>query len=188
MAHHVKINKAVAAADLLYLQFPELTEKIKVVEDYLKSLRYILDQTCLNIVISCVDNLKSRNLQITDILNSNDRTNTLYITPGNELSDGQVVSFLKFNGQLFGDNPLEQWESWAKPTDRIPRKGSCIDHSLSTPQLLATNMMAAQITLNTIVNFFHNGELNTCTIFDVFKNSAKVIDTVKLFSNLEENN
>ena len=186
MAHHTKINKAVAAADLLSLQFPELTEKIKVIEDYLKNLKYLITSNCLNIIISCVDNLKSRNLQILDILNSNPSINTLYITPGNELSDGQVISFLRFNGVLYGDNPLEQWENWNKPTDKIPRKGSCIDSSLSTPQLLATNMMAAQVTLNTLVNFFHNGELNTYTIFDVFKNSVKVIDTIQVFSNLEE--
>jgi len=121
MAHHTKINKAVAAADLLNLQFPELTENIKVVEDYLKNLRYHLTSNCLNLVISCVDNLKSRNLQIIDILNSNSTVNTLYITPGNELSDGQVISFLKFNDKVYGDNPLEQWENWNNPTDRIPR-------------------------------------------------------------------
>jgi len=47
-------------------------------------------------------------------------------------------------------------------------------------------MMAAQVTMNTIVNFFHNGELNTYTVFDVFKNSVKVIDTIQVFNRLEE--
>ena len=110
------------------------------------------------LVIAAVDNDATRKMCIDTLVMM--EGNFLFITPGNsDATDpetdirGNVLWFGHINGQHIGINPSLLFPNIERPNDGIPRKGSCAENAPSTPQLIASNALAAAYTLTIVQNF-----------------------------------
>lgn len=110
------------------------------------------------LVIAAVDNDATRKMCIDALIAAG--SNFLFITPGNsDAADpdtdirGNVLWFGRINGQDIGINPALLFPNIERPKDGIPRKGSCAENAPSTPQLIASNALAAAYTLTIVQNF-----------------------------------
>ena len=115
-------------------------------------------QEGLRLVIAAVDNDATRKMCIDMLLTSN--CDFLFVTPGNsDASDGDaaikgnVLWFGRVGGQKVGVNPALLFPNIERPADGIPRKGGCMEHAPSSPQLIAANALAAALTLSVVQNF-----------------------------------
>ncbi len=114
-----------------------------------------------------------------------DCPNFFWVSPGNaDDSDGtapirgQVVWYGRYNGKVFGSNPLEMFPQLENPTDRVPEAGSCANQAPSAPQLITSNAMAASLTLAVVQNFLDQ-TLSDTTYNTVF-NAREVIKAATL--------
>jgi len=114
--------------------------------------------TGLLLVIAAVDNDATRRMAL-DVLTESDR-DFLFITPGNsDASDpetdmrGNVLWYGRVCDVPVGLSPALLFPNIEHPKDAIPREGSCLDGARSTPQLIASNALAAAYTLAVIQNF-----------------------------------
>jgi len=112
----------------------------------------------VRLVIAAVDNDATRKMCIDTLIETGG--DFLFITPGNsDAADpntdirGNVLWFGRINGQDIGINPALLFPNIERPTDGIPRKGSCAENAPSTPQLIASNALAAAYTLTIVQNF-----------------------------------
>ena len=112
----------------------------------------------VHLVVASVDNDATRKMVI-DILEET-KGDFLFITPGNsDASDpdrdikGNVLWFGRVNDAAVGLSPALLFPNIETPTDAIPRKGGCMEHAPSTPQLITANAIAAAYTLSVVQNF-----------------------------------
>jgi hypothetical protein len=111
-----------------------------------------------HLVIAAVDNDATRKMCIDILLDT--PGDFLFVTPGNSDASeedkdikGNVLWFGRVGDQQVGLNPALLFPNIEHPSDGIPRKGSCLDDAVSTPQLIAANALAAAYTLTVVQNF-----------------------------------
>lgn len=102
------------------------------------------------LVITAVDNHATRNAIIQSVDEGYD--NFVLISPGNAYDQGQVVLYVKEDGEAKTVHPFQKYADIAEPEDAIPGDGGCSQVVASTPQLITANMGAAWGTLVTISN------------------------------------
>jgi len=112
----------------------------------------------LLLVIAAVDNDATRKM-CTQVLTASDG-DFLFVTPGNsDASDeqtdirGNVLWYGRIGSDLIGIDPKLLFPNIEHPNDAIPRKGSCVENAVSTPQLISANSLAAAYTLTVVQNF-----------------------------------
>lgn len=101
-------------------------------------------------VITAVDRDITRRLSL-EILREV-KEDFLWISPGNDYSQGCVQSVLRKGGIEDGGDPLSSFENLRNPKDNHPNE-DCLTLSESSPQLITANMGAAWITLSIIQNY-----------------------------------
>lgn len=109
------------------------------------------------LIIAAVDNDATRKVCIDTLLEM--PGDFLFVTPGNsDASDedaainGSVLWFGRIGDQQVGLNPALLFPNIERPQDAIPRRGGCIEHAPSAPQLISANALAAAYTLVVIQN------------------------------------
>lgn len=121
----------------------------------------------LVLVLGTVDNSATRK-SFFDLVESAN-FNILFMTPGNGLDRGQVLTWAKVNNLIIGDDPREAFPEIAKPKDYIPRLSGCVEEAPSTPQLIAANMMAAAATFVNLQKLLDTGKFWGEIYFDIYK-------------------
>ena len=112
----------------------------------------------LRLVIGAVDNDATRKMVINSLIDH--PGDFLFITPGNSDAEdpdaaikGNVLWYGRIDGQEVGVNPAILFPNIERPNDGIPRKGGCMEHAPSAPQLIAANALAAAFTMTVVQNF-----------------------------------
>ena len=122
-------------------------------EDELRDLLRPAHADALVILIGAVDN------------NRNDvfckAKNLIYIDSGNGLANGQVVCGVRKGGRTVQRPVAGFYPDILEPTDKFPSELSCAEASVSSPQAMTANLMAATLTLCMLYNIIAAGELNT---------------------------
>ena len=110
------------------------------------------------LVVAAVDNDATRKMCI-DVLDAADG-DYLFVTPGNSDADdpeaaikGNVLWCGRVDSTPIGIPPTILFPNIERPQDAIPRKGSCLDAAVSSPQLIPANSLAAAYTLAVVQNF-----------------------------------
>lgn len=110
------------------------------------------------LVVAAVDNDATRKMCIQVL----DETlgDYLFVTPGNSSAEdpdaaikGNVLWCGRIGNTPIGIPPTILFPNIDNPQDAIPRKGSCIDDAVSSPQLISANSLAAAYTLTVVQNF-----------------------------------
>lgn len=97
--------------------------------------------------IAAVDNDDTRR-QLIEAIDNQERW-VMFMSPGNEETTGQVISWLKERKTFKGKHPFELYPQ-LKETKPSLNPGSCNYMAQSFPQLAITNMTAANETLNQV--------------------------------------
>lgn len=171
----IGMNKAEATANRLSDVFPTLNFQVE--ENYLtnENVHTIIDEE--DIVFIGVDNYKTRKIV-------NDRAklldNVLLISGGNDIVDGDVMAYLRKEGIDLTD-PFDFFHpEIAEPADKLPTEMTCQEASVSHPQLIMTNMMVANLMLNTFWHFHENNEIPYHEIFfDISQGKMRAREVVK---------
>lgn len=152
-------SKAEQMNELLKQQsLPAICEDKYVTSSTFKAMRRGDDEDGAHLVVASVDNDATRKMVI-DILRQTPG-DFLFVSPGNsDASDpdrdikGNVLWFGRIGTQDIGLAPDLLFPNIEKPNDAIPRKGGCVEHAPSTPQLITANAIAAAYTLSVVQNF-----------------------------------
>ena len=128
-----------------YMTKERLTQLIRRNQNYSGAL----------LVVAAVDNDATRKMCIETLTESD--CDFIFVTPGNsDATDpeasikGNVLWYGRVDGQKVGVNPILLFPNIEKPDDFIPRRGGCIEHAPSTPQLISANALAAAYTLTVV--------------------------------------
>lgn len=105
--------------------------------------------TELVILIGAVDNNRSRQLCHEVFLKAED---LVYIDSGNGEYTGQVVCGIRRNGKTFYKPVGALYPDMAQADDLFPSEVSCADASVSAPQTIVANLMAATAVVTMIYN------------------------------------
>ena len=149
-------SKADVLNDLLRLQHLDSV----CVDRYIKpTLTRIRNQNPgMLLVVAAVDNDATRKMCINTLEEL--PGDYLFVTPGNSDADdpdaaikGNVLWCGRVGNQTIGIPPTVLFPNIERPQDAIPRKGSCLDKAVSSPQLIPANSLAAAYTLAVIQNF-----------------------------------
>lgn len=103
----------------------------------------------LVILIGAVDNNRSRQLCHEVFLKSRE---LIYIDSGNGEYTGQVVCGIRRNGKTIYQPVGALYPDMAQPDDLFPSEVSCADASVSAPQTIVANLMAATAVVTMIYN------------------------------------
>ena len=134
-----------------------------------------------DIIISCVDNVKTR-LSIADFRKNNGPSTPIWIDTGNEEFRGQVV-FSDYICEEVGPTP-DVFAIFPNMLDQMTKSDhpdalSCADHALSAPQNIGANMTSAQCAFNYFNIVYHN----ICTIKNMANTNRNLTDIAQdLFS------
>lgn len=141
---HQGVNKAVATVERI--GHPDLRAVASYVdeESFGKVLKAHLPNKKANIlVVTSVDNHATRKA-IIDCLDVNKYLNFFLISPGNQFSTGQAITYVKHKGKTIGNHPYEKYPDMKTPSDFIPGTvQGCAAMAASAPQLILANMAAA---------------------------------------------
>lgn len=112
------------------------------------------------ILVGAVDNNKSRRLCHQVFCEAD---NLIYIDSGNGLQTGQVVCGIREHGETILTPVAEVYPELLQEeeNDRFPSELSCADQSLSAPQSIAANLMAATIVTCYLYDLLITGKLKT---------------------------
>lgn len=110
----------------------------------------------LTILIGAVDNNKSRQL-CHKVFNKSD--NLIYIDSGNGEFTGQVVCGIRRKGKTYYKPIGEVYPDILEDTDKFPTELSCAEASVSAPQSIAANIMAATAVVSYIYNILALGNI-----------------------------
>lgn len=110
----------------------------------------------LTILIGAVDNNKSRQL-CHKVFNKSD--NLIYIDSGNGEFTGQVVCGIRRKGRTYYKPVGEVYPDILEDTDKFPTELSCAEASVSAPQSIAANIMAATAVISYIYNILVLGNI-----------------------------
>lgn len=110
----------------------------------------------LTILIGAVDNNKSRQL-CHRVFNKS--KNLIYIDSGNGEFTGQVVCGVRRKGKTYYKPIGEVYPDILEDTDKFPTELSCAEASVSAPQSIAANIMAATAVISYIYNILVLGNI-----------------------------
>lgn len=134
--------------------FPSYIESAKQLEELCKGDCYQQQP----ILIGAVDNNRTRELCDMVFRNSD---NLIYIDSGNAEFTGQVVCGIREKKQTVYPPVSSLYPDLIEPDDVFPSELSCADRSLSSPQTVAANLMAATTIILYLYNILVRGELRT---------------------------
>lgn len=109
------------------------------------------------ILIGAVDNNKSRKLCHTVF---NKAKELIYIDSGNGEYSGQIVCGIRRSGKTFYKPVSTVYPDILEDTDKFPTELSCAEASVSAPQSIATNLMAATAVVSMVYNILALGALD----------------------------
>lgn len=133
--------------------FVETEEKLTVL---LKPRFSYATPETLTILIGAVDNNKSRQL-CHNVFNK--LGNLVYIDSGNGEFTGQVVCGVRRKGKTYYKPVGEVYPDILEDTDKFPTELSCAEASVSAPQSIAANIMAATAVVSYIYNILVLGSI-----------------------------
>ncbi len=107
------------------------------------------------ILIGAVDNNRSRQLCHEVFLNTEE---LIYIDSGNGEYTGQVVCGIRRYGRTYYKPVGMLYPDLAQPDDLFPSEVSCADASVSAPQTIVANLMAATAVVTMIYNILVVGK------------------------------
>lgn len=110
------------------------------------------------ILLGCVDNNKSRQLCHRVFLAAKE---LIYIDSGNGEYTGQVVCGIRRNGRTYYKPVGLLYPELMEDTDRFPSELSCAEASVSAPQTIAANLMAATAVVSLVYNILVVGSCTT---------------------------
>jgi len=115
----------------------------------------------LSILIGCVDNNKSRQLchQV-----FNKASNLIYIDSGNGEYTGQVICGIRCQGLTYYKPLGELYPDVLEDTDKFPTELSCAEASVSAPQSIVANIMAATAIVSYIYNILVLGSIEVRSV------------------------
>ncbi|GAB2045992.1 hypothetical protein AGATL06_24910 [Agathobaculum sp. TL06] len=127
-------------------------------EDELRRLLQPEQKDALVILLGCVDNNRSRRMCNEVFYQAK---NLVYIDSGNGLVNGQVVCGVRKGGRTLRKPVAGFYPDILDPTDKFPSELSCAEASVSSPQAMTANLMAATLVLCMLYNIIAGGELDT---------------------------
>lgn len=134
------------------------------------------------ILIGCCDNHACRKI-MEDWFMDKSVKDALYIDSANEYSDGQVVVALKKRGKILSPPRSYYFPDLFNGDMRNVEEMSCQELNESSPQHIATNMMAGNILLNIVCSAFEEKPFPTGIIFfNTERYSMECISASKYFS------
>lgn len=134
---------------------PDFIESVEKLEELIKPNVWRVGEysretvTELVILIGAVDNNRSRQLCHEVFLKAE---NLVYIDSGNGEYTGQVVCGIRRNGKTFYKPVGALYPDMAQADDLFPSEVSCADASVSAPQTIVANLMAATAVVTMIYN------------------------------------
>lgn len=143
-------NKARATAKRIGLDTVRTIAQFVDQEKFSEILGATIEKADSFLVITAVDNHATRNAIIQAV--DGGYENFVLISPGNAYASGQVVLYVKEEGEAKTVHPFQKYADIADPEDAIPGDGGCSQVVASTPQLITANMGAAWGTLMTVSN------------------------------------
>ena len=154
-------NKAAVLAERYSAAFgmecsyvPDYIESAEELQKLLRSPQ----KDALVILIGAVDNNRSRQLCNEVFYRSRD---LVYIDSGNGMANGQVVCGIRKGGRTMRKPVAGFYPDILDPTDKFPSELSCAEASVSSPQAMTANIMAATLVLCMLYNIIAGGELDT---------------------------
>ncbi len=133
-------NKAEVKGTELMLKFPEVP--VDSFEAYVNETNIGEAIHEGDIVFLCVDNHKTRNIVSNYCKKLN---NVTLISGGNELTDGNVQTYIRKDGKDITPDLCAYHPEIANPVDQLPDEMSCEELSNAEPQLYFTNLGVATI-------------------------------------------
>jgi hypothetical protein len=114
-----------------------------------------------SILIGCVDNNRSRRL-CHEVFNKSD--NLIYLDSGNGEYTGQVVCGIRRNGRTYYKPVGEVYPDVLDVTDKFPTELSCAEASVSAPQSIVANIMAATAVVSYLYNILILGGIEVRSV------------------------
>jgi hypothetical protein len=163
-------NKAIAILDNIHSNYPKLT--LGAFPNYVVSIRHLLNLVSLLtslfsvteiIFYGCSDNnaVRARLLYSLPLLRKNLGIRVGYIDSGNNEYNGQVLSTLYDDNKTFTDSLIARYDI---PFEEALTYGdfelSCADVTVSSPQNILTNQMAASLILKCLEGLEKNEPIN----------------------------
>lgn len=144
--------------------FPEFIESREKLSELLKHPYY--PYSCqqyewISILIGAVDNNRSRQICHQVFMESND---LIYIDSGNGEYTGQVVCGIRQNGKTYWKPAGEVYPDILEDTDKLPTELSCAEASISAPQSIVANIMAATAIVSYVYNILVLGRIDAESI------------------------
>ena len=115
----------------------------------------------LSILIGCVDNNRSRQVCHRVFKTA---SNLIYIDSGNGEDSGQVVCGIKRGGRAYYKPVGDLFPDVLEDTDKFPTQLSCAEASVSAPQSIAANIMAAAAIISYLHNILVVGKIETRSV------------------------
>lgn len=140
---------------------PSFIEKLDTLLDLIQPNAWELEEWShrqtmeMVILLGAVDNNKSRQLCHQAFYQSKD---LVYIDSGNGEFTGQIVCGVRRNGHTVFKPIGGVQPELLKDTDKFPSELSCAEASVSDPQSMAANIMAATAVVNMVYNILALGE------------------------------
>lgn len=158
-------NKAEHTVNLLKNEFPKIYFKFKPVfitqDNVVSSIREE------DIVFMCVDNHSTRKI-VSERCSELD--NVSLISGGNDFTDGNVIVYLRKDGQDITRSPVDLHPKIANPDDKNPgdldesNRQGCQRETEANPQLLFMNLAVA----STMLNCYRKCEQNDVNFHQVY--------------------
>ena len=130
--------------------------EIQYIPDFIETEEKMATPETLTILIGAVDNNKSRQL-CHKVFNKSD--NLIYIDSGNGEFTGQVVCGVRRKGKTYYKPVGEVYPDILEDTDKFPTELSCAEASVSAPQSIVANIMAATAVVSYIYNILVFGNI-----------------------------
>ena len=137
-----------------------LAELVKL-DNYSTSPYPIKRYEGLSILIGAVDNNRSRQL-CHQVFNKAD--NLIYIDSGNGEFTGQVICGIRCNGRTYYKPIGDIYPDILSDTDKFPTELSCAEASVSAPQSIVANIMAATAVIFYIYNILVLGSIEVRSV------------------------
>ena len=162
-------NKADVKSTELMLKFPEVP--VDSFEAYINETNVAEAIKEGDIVFLCVDNHKTRNI-ISNYCNT--MKDVTLISGGNELTDGNVQTYIRRGGVDLTPDLCAYHPEIANPEDQLPNEMSCEELSNAEPQLYFTNLGVATIMCWTFYKTIVKGQVDQQSevYFDILQLSA----------------
>ena len=162
-------NKADVKSTELMLKFPEVV--VNSFEAYINETNVAEVVRDGDVVFLCVDNHKTRNIVSNYSMQLNDVT---IISGGNELTDGNVQTYVRRGGKDLTPDLCAYHPEIANPEDLLPSEMSCDELSNAEPQLYFTNLGVATIMCWTFYKTIVKGQVDQQSevYFDILQQSV----------------